>query len=102
MKRPKANNKSIGMNEAADLFHVSSTTIHNWVKEGFLSLNEEHRVTMESVRQFQSQHAGKHKLQARANKLLKDEHDVAEVGRTIQKSCVTILSTMPSAIGMRP
>ena len=99
MKKPSANTKSIGMNEAADLFHVSSSTIHNWVKEGFLSLNEEHRVTMESVHQFQSQHAGKHKLQARANKLLKDEHDVVEVGRIIQKELSA--NAFDDAIGNR-
>ena len=74
----------MSMNEAADLFHVSSSTIHNWVKEGLLLFDEEHRITLESIRRFQSQHAGKHKLQARANKLLKDEHDAAEVGNAIQ------------------
>jgi site-specific DNA-methyltransferase (adenine-specific) len=84
MKKAKENHTNRTMSEVAELFHVSSSTIHNWIKEGLLMLDEERHVTAESLREFQSQHAGKHKLHARANKLLKDEHDVAEVGRTIQ------------------
>ena len=84
MKQQKEKHSNLSMNEAADLFHVSSSTIHNWVKERLLLLDEEHCITLESIRRFQSQHAGKHKLQARANKLLKDEHDAAEVGNAIQ------------------
>ena len=64
MKLQKENQPNLSMNEAAELFHVSPSTIHNWVKEGLLSFDEERRVTIESIRRFQSQHAGKHKLQA--------------------------------------
>lgn len=87
------------MTEAADLFHVSSSTIHNWVKEGLLTFDGERRVTMDSIRRFQSQQAGKHKLQARANKLLKDEHDAVEVGRVIQKELCS--NAFDDAIGNR-
>ena len=73
------------MKAVAELFHVSSSTIHNWIKEGLLALDEDRHVTEDSLRVFQSQHAGKHKLHARANKLLKDRHDAMEVGRVIQK-----------------
>ena len=85
MKQQEEKHKNLLMSEAANLFHVSPSTIHNWVKEGLLELDEERRVTMKSIQQFQSRHAGKHKLQARANKLRKDDHDAAEVGRIIQE-----------------
>ena len=73
------------INETAVLFHVSSITVSNWVKEGFLELNGNRLVTAESILKFQKKYAGKIKLQARANKSLKDEFDAAEVGRMIQK-----------------
>ena len=85
MKQPKEKHTNLSTNETADLFHVSPSTIHNWVKEGLLTFDGEKRVTWESIRRFRLEHAGKHKLQARANKLLKDEYDAAEVGRAIQK-----------------
>lgn len=87
------------MTEVAASFHVSSSTIHNWIKEGLLTLDEEHHVTAESLRVFQSQHAGKHKLHARANKLQKDKHDAIEVGHAIQKELEA--STFDDNIGNR-
>lgn len=87
------------MTEVAALFQVSSSTIHNWIKEGLLTLDEEHHVTAQSLLEFQSQHAGKHKLHARANKLQKDKHDAIEVGRAIQKELEA--KTFDDAIGNR-
>lgn len=99
MNNLKADSENKTMKEVADLFHVSSSTIHNWIKEGFLTLDAERRVTAKSLREFQSQHAGKHKLHARANKLLKDGHNAAEVGRVIQKELSA--KTFDDAIGNR-
>ena len=76
--------RNLSVNEAAEQFHVAPTTIHNWVKEGFLSLDEHRRVTWESIRHFQSKQAGKVKLQARANKLLKDTHDAEKVAQEVK------------------
>ena len=87
------------MTEVAALFQVSSSTIHNWIKEGLLTLDEEHHVTAQSLLEFQSQHAGKHKLHARANKLQKNKHDAIEVGRAIQKELEA--KTFDDAIGNR-
>ena len=95
MKKAKEKHSNLTMNAVAERFHVSSSTIYNWVKEGLLTLDEERHVTAESLREFQSQHAGKHKLHARANKLLKDEHDVAEVGRIIQEELLSDDLTIP-------
>ena len=99
MKQQEEKHKNLFMQEAAELFHVSPSTIHNWVKEGLLSLDDDRMVTWASVRQFQSKHAGKHKLHARANKLLKDEHDAAGVGRAIQQELRA--DTFDDAIGSR-
>ena len=99
MKPQKEKHTNLSMNEAAELFHVSPSSIHNWVKEGLLTFDGERRITLESIRRFQSQHAGKHKLHARANKLHKDEHDATEVGRIIQKELGA--NTFDDAIGSR-
>ncbi len=87
------------MTEVAALFQVSSSTIHNWIKEGLLALDGERHVTAESLLEFQSQHAGKHKLHARANKLQKDKHDAIEVGRAIQAELLS--DVFDDTIGMR-
>ena len=85
MKKQKEKHSDLTMNETAQLFHVSSITISNWVKEGFLELNENRSVTQESIQRFRKKYAGKIKLQARANKSLKDEFDANEVGRVVQE-----------------
>lgn len=84
MKKPKEKHRNLTLNEAAVLFHVSSITIFNWVKEGLLTMDEDRCITEESIRHFKAKYAGKVKLQSRANKLLKDEHDPDEVSRLIQ------------------
>ena len=71
--------KHLTQTEVAERLHVSTATVSNWVKEGLLEVDGGHRVTEESLRQFQKKHAGKTKLQNRANKLQKDGHDPAEV-----------------------
>jgi site-specific DNA-methyltransferase (adenine-specific) len=85
MKKQKENHSDLTMNETAVLFHVSSITISNWIKEGFLELDENRYVTQESIQKFQKKFAGKIKLQARANKSLKDEFDANKVDRVVQE-----------------
>lgn len=85
MKKPKEKHINLTPRETAKLFHVSSITISNWVKEGFLELDDNRRITSESIQTFKRKYAGKIKLQARANKLLKDEFDATEVGILVQK-----------------
>ena len=65
--------------EAAEWFHVSAVTISNWIKEGFLKLADDDKVSYQSALLFYEQHAGKTKLHSRANKLQKDRHDEQEV-----------------------
>ena len=76
--------KHLTQTEVAERLQVSTATVSNWVKEGLLEVNAGHRVTEESLRRFQAVHAGKTKLQTRANKLQKDGHDPAEVEATVR------------------
>lgn len=85
MKKQKEKHLDLTTAETADLFHVSSITISNWIKEGFLDLDENHHITLESVKRFQKKYAGKIKLQARANKSHKDEFDANAVDRVVQE-----------------
>ena len=75
MKKRQTPPKSLSQNEVAEGLQVSPASVSNWVKEGLLELDAQHRVTRESLRRCQSRHAGKTKLQTRANKLQKDGHD---------------------------
>ena len=86
MKQSRQKHSNPTLNEAAELFHVAPVTVLNWVREGLLELDGERRVTDESLERFKKRYAGKVKLQARANKQLKDGHDNDEVGKTVQEA----------------
>lgn len=77
--KQQAQRKRLTQQEVADRLQVSAATVSNWVKEGYLQVDDQHRVTEESFHRFQSRHAGKTKLLTRANKLQKDGHDPAQV-----------------------
>lgn len=65
----------ITIDEAADKINVSSATIRNWLKTGYLKQIKKGIVEVDSLQQFTEEVAGKDKLVKRANKLMKDEHD---------------------------
>lgn len=65
--------------QAAKTANVSTATIRNWIKTGYLIQAGKGLVSQDSLEKFMSEVAGKEKLNARANKLLKDEHDHHEV-----------------------
>jgi len=90
MTKTTAKHRNLSVNEAAELFHVSASTIHNWVKEGFLALDEQRLVTRQSIRKFQAKHVGKVKLQARANKLQKDVCDHKAVDANVKVLLETV------------
>lgn len=60
---------------AADIAKVSSATIRNWIKTGYLISSSRGYVDTISLIQFLSTVAGKDKLVSRANKSLKNLHD---------------------------
>jgi len=72
------------ISEVALELQVSELTIRNWVKTGFLSVSENGKIPQESIDFFFEKVAGKQKLNARANKRLKDFHNHDEISEEIQ------------------
>lgn len=73
----------ITIEQAAKIANVSTATIRNWIKTGYLTQSGKGVVSQESLEKFISEVAGKEKLNSRANKLLKDEHDHKEVSNKV-------------------
>lgn len=99
MKHINEKHSNLTINEVAELFHVASITVLNWVKEGLLEIDEAHLVTEESIARFKKSCAGKKKLHARANKQLKDGHDNGEVNRAIKEAL--LMEPFDDAMGDR-
>ncbi|MFR9652134.1 MAG: TaqI-like C-terminal specificity domain-containing protein [Rikenellaceae bacterium] len=57
--------------QCAKLLSVSSATVRNWIKAGYLNSNEDGRVSSESIDRVKSEVIGGIKLTSRANKLFK-------------------------------
>ena len=66
---------AVSIDDAAQRLGVSTATIRNWLKTGYLKPAGRAQITEDSLNQFQTEIAGKEKLNQRANKSLKDSHD---------------------------
>jgi site-specific DNA-methyltransferase (adenine-specific) len=77
--------RGLPIERVAQTANVSTATIRNWVKMGYLTQVGRGMVAQESLNYFMSNVAGKEKLNSRANKLLKDEHNHKEVCEKIEK-----------------
>lgn len=66
---------SLSIEEAATKANVSTATIRNWIKTGYLSVISKGQVDLDGFNRFMTNVAGNEKLTQRANKLMKDEHD---------------------------
>jgi site-specific DNA-methyltransferase (adenine-specific) len=75
----------LNTNKAAMLMGVSTATIHNWVKTGYLQTSNNGWISQDSVNLFIENFLGKEKLNARANKLQKDEHNHQSLSENILK-----------------
>lgn len=75
----------ITIKQAAKIAHVSTATIRNWIKTGYLIQSGKGYISQDSLEKFIKQVAGKEKLNSRANKLLKDEHDHQEVSNKVSE-----------------
>ncbi|MDR1725155.1 MAG: N-6 DNA methylase [Bacteroidales bacterium] len=65
---------TLSIEKTADKIGVSTATIHNWIKTGYL-LSSNGKVLSSSIENFIAEFVGKDKLIARANKLKKDNHN---------------------------
>ncbi len=63
----------------AEEMGVSTATVRNWIKTGFLIQYENGHISQESFDDFMKNVAGKEKLTSRANKSLKDKHDSEKI-----------------------
>jgi len=66
---------TVSIDDSAQRLGVSTATIRNWLKTGYLKLAGRGQIEEESLVYFQKEIAGKEKLNQRANKSLKDSHD---------------------------
>lgn len=76
---------SIAIEESAKYVGVSTATIRNWIKTGYLVQTERGMVTLESLNRFMLDISGKEKLVQRANKSRKDSHNHEQVVAHILK-----------------
>lgn len=83
--------------QAAKIANVSTATIRNWIKSGYLIQSGKGIISQKSLEKFITEVAGKEKLNARANKLLKDKHDHKEVSKKVN---VLIKKFMGEKIGI--
>ncbi len=65
----------IKISDAAQQLKVSSATIRNWLKTGYLVNSGKGTVDPQSLDAFAKRYAGTEKLNGRANKSLKDSHN---------------------------
>ncbi|MCG9874723.1 MAG: N-6 DNA methylase [Leptospiraceae bacterium] len=63
--------------------NVSTATIRNWIKTGYLNTRGKGLISKRSVELFQSEIAGKEKLHSRANKSQLDKHDHTQLSLSI-------------------
>ncbi len=76
---------SLTIAEAADSLGVSTASVRNWIKAGYLISTERGSITRESFDEFEEHVAGQEKLVTRANKSQKDSHDHGAVSSRIRR-----------------
>ncbi len=78
----------LSIEESAKALGVSSATVRNWIKTGYLESISKGKVSRSSVENFKNKTSGVEKLKQRANKSKKDNHNheaiVAEFLRKIE------------------
>jgi len=77
--------KTISIKDSALDIGVSSATVRNLIKTGYLVTSEKGAITIDSLKEFKKEIAGKEKLNKRANKSLKDSHDHKKIVSTYLK-----------------
>ncbi len=75
---------SLSVNDVASQLKVSTASVRNWLKTGYLKQINPHRISRSSFEYFKNNVAGFEKLRSRANKSLKDRHDHEKLQRKFQ------------------
>lgn len=76
---------TLSIETASNLASVSTATIRNWIKTGYLTQSSKGFITKASLDDFIKNVAGKEKLNSRANKKHKDEHDQSSVTKKLNE-----------------
>ena len=76
----------ITIDSAAKEFNVSTATVRNWIKTGYLKVSKKNVIALESLEEFKSEVVGKEKLTKRANKSQYDHHNHVTVGEDLTQS----------------
>jgi site-specific DNA-methyltransferase (adenine-specific) len=77
--------EAISIDDVALSLNVSPASVRNWIKTGYLHKATKNSVTVESFLTFKGEILGAQKLNQRANKSLKDQHDHSGLEEMIQK-----------------
>ncbi len=77
----------LSLEDVATQLQVSSASVRNWIKTGYLEQIRQGVVSIESFEDFKKKVAGGEKLTSRANKSLKDSHNHEE----LQKKFISLL-----------
>ncbi|MCA9735963.1 N-6 DNA methylase, partial [candidate division KSB1 bacterium] len=80
----KESESSITVEQASKNLNVSTASVRNWIKTGYLEKVGKNRISLTSWNNFKHNVAGKEKLTSRANKSLKDTHDHLELENGLQ------------------
>src|SRR5690554_3583506 len=78
--------ETLTIEEVADAINVSTASVRNWIKTGYLEKYGHNSITVRSLDLFKSSILGKEKLNKRANKSLKSEHDHDELTELVMKA----------------
>lgn len=82
------NSKYFSIEDSAKILGVSTATVRNWIKTGYLDVVSKGQVSKDSVENFKRNISGTEKLNQRANKSKKDTHNhestIAEFLKKIQ------------------
>ena len=66
---------NLSIEDVANSLGVSTASVRNWIKTGYLNQTGQSMVSKKSYEKFKDEVAGQEKLTGRANKSLKDSHD---------------------------
>lgn len=80
----------IAIDEVASLLNVSIASVRNWIKTGYLDKTSRNSVSIVSFETFKTEVLGTEKLNQRANKSLKDNHDHTSLESVIFEEHATI------------
>lgn len=79
------NLECVSIDDAAKILGVSGATVRNWIKTGYLTIASKGQVSRDSVENFKNNISGIEKLNQRANKSKKDNHNHEHVAAEFLK-----------------